>query len=104
MKHLFLQLVCFYYVLTTFTTVGYGESVILVCLIFLDITSKLNKLKLLYFKTTVSMAGDIYASTNGERVISHDSTSCQQLVTLAFESQGSQLYGIKIIFLSRCFV
>ena len=55
------QLVCFYYVITTFTTVGYGNSILLLLVIHVPPTDAL----MLY------MTGDIYATTDAERVGCH---------------------------------
>ena len=56
----FLQLVCFYYVLTTFTTVGYGD-------IFHFFVPHGKMLVLNHINLS---AGDIYATSEGERVVS----------------------------------
>jgi hypothetical protein len=57
-----LQLVCFYYVLTTFTTVGYGEYFALPIM-------SLNQASII-IPYLFCFTGDIYALTNGERVSS----------------------------------
>ena len=55
------QFVCFYYVLTTFTTVGYGENLI---------TFHIRPCNQLISNRVVRyMAGDIYATTDAERVL-----------------------------------
>ena len=55
----FMQLVCFYFVLTTFTTVGYGEKLKLFY----------AKVGLLSVSNNLNDAGDISAINEAERVI-----------------------------------
>jgi hypothetical protein len=67
------QLVCFYYVLTTFTTVGYGPKPRMNCVVskwrFLSvfIFARPYEIAFVFFNT-----GDISASTDGERVWAPD--------------------------------
>ena len=71
------QLVCFYYVLTTFTTVGYGKIRVrkVVCSVQ-SAAPQLSGTGMTWIASCVS-AGDIYATTGGERV--SETYCCQSI-------------------------
>ncbi len=85
---LLLQLLCFYYVLTTFTTVGYGESVSQFCP---------NLVSDSYSAPHIPSAGDIFATSEGERV-----TFALGIMLLKIHHDGGCVLGLLYLPLLVC--